>query len=130
MKNTGVITEIKGNKAKIKFIRESACGGNCESCSGCSTKPIEIYIENTLNAKLYDKVEVETETGKILFSAFLLYIFPLIALVLSYLLSVRYLGEILSSFVGVLCFILSFLLVKKYGNQFKIKTEMLRITEE
>ena len=130
MKNIGVVTEIKENKVKIRFIRESACGGNCSSCGGCSVKPVEIYVENTLDAKMYDKVEVETDTSKILFSAFVLYIFPLISLILTYLIADIYLKEAISAFIGVLCFLLSFLIVRKYGKNLNCETEMARIVKD
>ncbi len=60
MKNNGVISEINGKKAKIKVLRESACGGNCASCSGCELKNhfIDADIEKEFNftPKVGDKV--------------------------------------------------------------------------
>lgn len=38
MNNIGKITQIQGNTAKIKIVRDSACGSNCQSCGGCELK--------------------------------------------------------------------------------------------
>ena len=38
MNNIGKITQIEGNTAKIKIVRDSACGSNCQSCGGCELK--------------------------------------------------------------------------------------------
>lgn len=38
MNNTGKVTEITDSSVKIKIVRDSACGGNCQSCAGCELK--------------------------------------------------------------------------------------------
>ena len=38
MNNIGTITEITDSTVKIKIVRDSACGGNCQSCTGCELK--------------------------------------------------------------------------------------------
>lgn len=38
MNNIGKVWEITENTAKIKVVRDSACGSNCKSCSGCELK--------------------------------------------------------------------------------------------
>ncbi len=62
MKNNGVISEINGKKAKIKVLRESACGGNCASCSGCELKnhfvDADIEKEFSFSPKVGDKVQI------------------------------------------------------------------------
>jgi len=130
MKNTGVVTEIINGKAKIRFIKESACGGNCASCGGCGSKPIEIVIENPLSAEVYDKVEVESDSDKILYSAFVLYVVPILILIFAYLAAEKFFGEFTSVLLSVICFFLSFVGVKKYGNKLKIKIKMIRIIKE
>ena len=62
MKNKGVISEINGKNARIQVLRESACGGNCASCSGCELKNhfVDADIEKEFDfvPKVGDKVEV------------------------------------------------------------------------
>lgn len=45
MLNNGKIVEIKDGTAKIQILRESACGGNCQSCAGCELKNHFIYAD-------------------------------------------------------------------------------------
>ncbi len=62
MKNKGIISEINGEKAKIKVLRESACGGNCASCSGCELKnhyvEADIKKEFDFSPKVGDEVQI------------------------------------------------------------------------
>lgn len=127
MTSVGYVIDLKGNMAKVRFLRESACGGNCSSCAGCATKPIEKWIENTLDVNCGDKVTVKTSSNKILFSAFMLYIFPLILFFVFYIIFNIFLSEVISLVIGVLAFFLSFIVAKKYGNKLKIEYEMERL---
>lgn len=62
MKNIGIISEINGKKAKIKVLRETACGGNCASCSGCELKnhfiDADIEKEFDFSPKVGDSVQI------------------------------------------------------------------------
>lgn len=62
MKNIGIISEINGKEAKIKVLRQSACGGNCASCSGCELKnhfiDADIEREFDFSPKVGDKVQI------------------------------------------------------------------------
>ena len=84
MTNKGYVLEEYNEKAKVRFVRESACGGNCGNCGGCSEKVIEMIVENKCGAKKGDIVEVESSTFGVITAAFVLYIVPLIILVVSY----------------------------------------------
>lgn len=126
MTNIGFVRDINGNMAHVRFLRESACGGNCSSCGGCKVKPVDRWIENTLDAKIGDKVEVKSESSKILLSAFILYIIPLVMFFAGYFITISFAGEGVSSLFGVILFFLSFLIAKKYGNNLNIKFEMTK----
>lgn len=41
MEQTGYVTEVSDGRIKVRVIRQSACGGNCASCSGC---PSEVQL--------------------------------------------------------------------------------------
>ena len=86
MISTGKVIEVYDDKAKVLFIRESACGGNCSSCAGCGGRTLTAEVINCINAKPGDKVLVESKTSKVLLSAFLVYIFPLVVFILCYVL--------------------------------------------
>ena len=126
MTNSGYVLEIKGNMALVRFLRESACGGNCASCGGCASKPIEKWIENTLDVSKGDTVYVKSSSGKILWSAFILYIVPLIMFFIGYYISCIFLSEKSSSIIGVIAFFMSFIIVKRYGSSLDVKFEMIK----
>lgn len=127
MTSVGYIIDVKGNMANVRFMRESACGGNCSSCTGCAAKPIERWIENTLNVNKGDKVIVKASSNKILFSAFILYILPLVMFFAFYILIDIFFTDVISLISGALAFFLSFMIAKKYGNGLKIEYEMERL---
>lgn len=126
MTNIGFVREINKNMAKVRFLRESACGGNCSSCGGCKSKPVDRWIENTLNVDVGDKVEVKSDSGKILKSAFVLYIIPLIVFFAGYFITSLFCKELVSSLAGVLLFFMSFIIARKYGSNLNIEFEMIK----
>jgi sigma-E factor negative regulatory protein RseC len=80
----GVITRTGADTAHILTRRTTACEGCserhiCHSASG--KKEIEIEVANPVHAEPGDTVMVAFKTGQILWLSFLLYIFPVIALV-------------------------------------------------
>ena len=129
MKNTGLVIECINDDVKVRFIKESACGGNCAACGGCASKPVEIIIKNTLGAEVGDKVEVESDTSHILKWSFLLYIMPIVVLITTYIISDKYLSGIMPEIAGVLMIFITFLPVRYFGNRIKNKAEMKRIVE-
>ena len=128
MKSKGIVIEANKNTAKVRFIRESACGGNCASCGGCGTKPIEIIIENSLGAKAGEIVEVSSDTSGILFSAFVVYILPLAILMAVYLTVRKFFDENIATVSSIISFFLSFYPIRLYGK--KIKTDVKMIAKE
>ena len=126
MISTGLILNVENDKALVRFVRQSACGGNCASCGGCGAKPIDVWIDNTLSLNPGDKVEIETESKKILFSAFITYIFPLLIFISLYSIVNFYFDKGLGIFSGVAGFLVSFFFVSLYGKKLKVTYEMIR----
>ena len=126
MTKLGFIREVKGNMAYVRFLRESACGGNCSSCGGCASKPFDKWIENTLSLSVGDKVEVETENKKILFLAFMVYILPLSLFFISALAFSYFYNETIGTILGVAVFFLSFIITKKYGDKSEVIYQMIK----
>ena len=83
MNQQGYIVEIVDSvTAKLKLKRHFACA----SCGKCATTSEEKYIiveaDNTIGAKVGDRVEVNMETVNVLKAAFIAYTIPLLALLL------------------------------------------------
>jgi sigma-E factor negative regulatory protein RseC len=65
--------------AEIAVQRQSACGGNCHSCGGCSERRIlKVSAKNALAASVGDRVVVESSTSRILAAAAIVYVIPLV----------------------------------------------------
>lgn len=76
MKEIGVITEIKNRECLVRFDRKSACE-NCKMCLKSSDEMfVELLVENTLDAKEGDRVEIEMPDNTVLKASFIVYIIP------------------------------------------------------
>lgn len=78
MRETGVVSKVKGRFATVRFDRKTAC----EHCNMC-LKPreanyVELRLPNTLNAAVGDKVTVAMGNRAVLTAATLVYVLPLI----------------------------------------------------
>lgn len=85
MTERGFILKNKGKYAQVRIERNSACG----SCGKCGMtekqKHVDFYVENTLNAKENDIVELDIPEANSAKLAFVAYILPLIpALILMF----------------------------------------------
>lgn len=78
MTERGVVTKVKGGKATVEFDRKSAC----DSCHMCAvTKDgmkVKIVIDNDLDARVGDVVNVGMGERFVLTAAFIVYIIPLV----------------------------------------------------
>jgi sigma-E factor negative regulatory protein RseC len=83
MEQQGYIVGIIDEKtAKLKMQRHSACA----SCGKCTTtsekKDIVVEVDNSIGAKLGDRVAVNMESMNVLKAVGIAYIFPLIGLLI------------------------------------------------
>lgn len=85
MTEFGTVVECKKNFIQVRIGRNSACA----SCGKCgmteNQKHVDFFVENTLNARLGDKVEVEIPDASTVSLALVAYVLPLIpALILMF----------------------------------------------
>ncbi len=85
MKETGIVKSVEGDICICMVKRKSACGENCASCkAACSSREHTFSAKNLAGAKAGDTVIIEMGTKKVLYSAFLVYILPLVAFILGF----------------------------------------------
>lgn len=85
MKETGVVKSVEGELCTCTVMRKSACGENCATCKAvCSSREHTFVARNLAGAKAGDSVIIEMGTKKVLYSAFLVYILPLVAFILGF----------------------------------------------
>ena len=136
MNQQGYIVEIVDSvTATLKLKRHFACA----SCGKCVTTSEEKYIiveaDNTIGAKVGDRVEVNMETVNVLKAAFIAYTIPLLALLLGTVgtfyglkaINIKDNVEIISGGAGLIFTILSFLILKKNDKKFRDSKEYIPI---
>ena len=136
MNQHGYIVEIVDSvTAKLKLKRHSACA----SCGKCATtseeKDIIVEVDNTIGAKVGDRVEVNMETVNVLKAAFIAYTIPLVALLSGTvgtfyflkMISITNNIEIISGLVGLIFNFISFLILKKNDKKFRESKEYIPI---
>ncbi|WP_300408246.1 SoxR reducing system RseC family protein [Lagierella sp.] len=84
MKKSGLVINKDGNKLDILVIRESACGGKCESCAGCSgeDKPLILNVKDDGTLNKGDRVELTMKNSTVLKYSAIVYIIPIIGFIL------------------------------------------------
>ena len=77
MTEQGKVIKIEKNEAVVRVQRKSACA----SCGMCAMKPkdshIDVRVENALEAKEGDLVQIKLESGSVAKISLLVYILPL-----------------------------------------------------
>lgn len=114
MTQIATVKRLVGEKnAEVLVRRQSACGHDCASCGGCgpeSAAQVTAVADNELGARPGDTVRVESESGRVLGMAAVLYLVPLVLLFAGYFAAsgpLR-LGEGASVAVGVACLAVGF----------------------
>lgn len=88
LREIGRVIEVSGTMAKVMITRHSSC----ESCGACGigAKPeIEFMLKNVIGAQVGDGVIIEIRSHALFKAAFLVYIIPLVALIIGFLLGQR-----------------------------------------
>ncbi len=89
MKRNAVVESVFGEKAKVSFLREEACG----SCAGrhfcTNAKKTSAEVKNSVGARVGDTVEIETKTASVLLYCLILFLAPIILALAMYLIFVN-----------------------------------------
>lgn len=127
MDKTGVVIDSNNNHIDVLVVRESGCGGNCSSCTGCSSenKPMIVKIENELNAKKGDRVLLSIKNGTIFKYSIIMYFIPLIFFVFGIISGIIIFSgnnvssqEIKSLGLGIVFLLISLFILKILDNKY------------
>lgn len=130
MTGEGLVVKTKGNIATVRVKRSSACGHDCGECNLCKNPDIEVDILNPVGAKIGDIVKIGTDTSKVMFSAFILYMLPLVgAFVLYGVLGLFDLTAKITVICEVLWFLLWFVFVIYFNKNKVTMSSALEIVE-
>lgn len=85
MTEEGVVRRESDGLCEVIVRRKTACGDNCASCGGaCKMNFQSVTVKNPIGAKAGDGVIIEMDSKKVLISAFLVYILPILVFVISF----------------------------------------------
>ena len=97
MEEHGLVVQIKGENAVIKTQRTSACD-NCSSKKSCGTggagSDVLIELENSIGARVSDRVTFSVGSASILKAGLIIYLVP----VLSFIAGVV-IGQVISGYI-------------------------------
>ncbi len=120
MEQNALVRSVENGVARLAVIRESACSGDCNKCSGCGAAKETILIEavDTLGVRPGDMVKVASESGPVLAGAAMLYMVPLVLFFLGYALGAQ-LGQ--GPLLGCLGFLLGIVIAAVYDRKIAAK---------
>ncbi|MEA4822536.1 MAG: SoxR reducing system RseC family protein [Clostridiaceae bacterium] len=128
-----VILTNPDHTAMIEVMRFPACAGcdaqnGCAACDQAESRPQRALVRNPIDAQPGEIVVIETESSRLLMTAFILYILPLIAFIAGYMLGGTALwGAAAVVPTGILAFIYN---RRVSGNGFLTATIVSRGDEE
>ena len=117
MNKQGVVEKVEGNNVTVKITRDSSCGENCAMCNACPGKNMHVTLKTDIPLSLNDRVLRETNSSRVLFWAFMVYILPIILLIVGYAIFTLYIGL---AFM-VISFVILFFFDKKLNKNQLIK---------
>ena len=114
MNGKGVITSLDGMKAKVSVTTGSECMAcpTRRNCFGGNPGKREITVINDYGANVSDHVVFEADTAKVILSASLIWIIPLMAMIIGYLIAGRFTSGGLPIAAAFLFLAGSFLILK------------------
>ena len=118
MNGKGVVTSREGIKAKVKVTIGSECM-NCQSRSNCFGKVPdgrEITVINDYGANVSDNVVFEADTWKVILSATLIWIIPLLSMIAGYVVARRFAEGFLPIGAAFIFLCFSFVVLRLIDN--------------
>ncbi len=112
----GIVVKVEGNLARVKVMKTSDCA-TCAVADSCPFTQLKrdwlVWAKNDLGAREGDRVKISIAPARYLLIAFLIFIFPVGALLLTYLVA-KWLGatESLSVTIGVTFAFLAYFIVR------------------
>jgi len=106
----GLVVELEGSKAKIRFLRGSACA-HCGACLTAGDNEMEVVLENTLGAKVGDRVAVDLSPRRVVQASLLAYAVPLALLLAGVFIGSR-VSDLFGLILGVLACGIAFVILR------------------
>jgi len=121
VREEGRVIKIEGDLAQVEVERKSACRA-CGLCSLRRGNTMLAEAENTIGAKVGEKVRIEIPSSVVLKGALLFYALPLVALILGMILGIKITKHQTGGLtLGFSFFISSFIIIWLYDKKRKVQ---------
>lgn len=112
---------LRGGRAEISVPRKSACGHDCESCSGCGMQGSSTHAValNPIGAQTGQKVVVESSNKRLYGVMLLVYAVPIVLFLIGYFASYALTSEGLRYAVAIAAFCLGIVPAILYDRKLK-----------
>ena len=77
MQQPGIVVQTEKNRVLVAVGRQSACGGQCSSCSGCHARRHTVWLDAPMPLHVGDVVQLSASDSAVLRAAVLVYGLPL-----------------------------------------------------
>ena len=121
----GLVTEVHGSLAKIRFLRSAQCA-HCGACLTAGESEMEVELLNPVGAKVGDHVSVSLEPKRVVQASLLAYALPLALLLLGVWVGSR-ISELYALLFGVAGCGIGYLILRLYEKKGKKETFRPRI---
>lgn len=101
LKYNAKVIEVKNNMAVVKLN----CFDSCDGCKGCEFRENKIEVENFVDAKVGDSVELEILNFSSKLTVLCCYILPIVFALVLTLSLMNFVSQITLCFVSLICFI-------------------------
>ena len=112
---------LRGGKAEVSVPRKSACGHDCESCSGCGMTGSSVHAlaRNPIGAEAGQQVVVESSTKRLLSVMLVVYMIPILLFFIGYFASASLAREGARYAVAIAAFLLGIVPAVLYDRHVK-----------
>ena len=129
----GIVIAVKGTKLKLRIKSNPACG-HCRMCVTSQQAMMITEAENSVGAKVGDKVLLKTPGTWLLKAAFLIYVVPVLSLIMGLVVGITVTGsEMIGGLMGLGCLMLCFTLMHLYDKKVRandsLRLRILRIVK-
>jgi len=122
----GIVIKIDAHGTWVKTVKTGACAG-CSARGSCHAQSggeeMEVNVLNDIGAKVGDRIVLGIETASLLRASFLLYLFPILALMAGAFagngLAALFAADVSASAAGagLLCFVLAVLFMRRRADR-------------
>lgn len=117
--HAGVVTALQNGVAVVRFTRGDMCK-HCGACLAVGEKEVEMRVENTLGARVGDRVEVGLQGKRVMQASLLAYAVPLALLLVGIWLG-GMISEMAAMLVGVACCGGSFFILRAVEKRKRVR---------